>query len=170
MYLETIYIICFAIGFLFAIGTAIFGDVFDMDVAHDLPFLSPTIIASFLTIFGGIGLFLGALTDFSTLLIAILSIISALIGSSVMFFFVMLPLKKAEKSSAKSSTEMIGQTAEVITTIGAKTKGEIMYQQGGSRLSSPASSQHQEEIQAGSRVEIVDVIGGTFIVQKQKGE
>lgn len=168
--METVYIICFAVGFLFAIGTAIFGDLFDLHVDHDLPFLSPTIIASFLTIFGGMGLFLHALTDLSSMMVAVLAIIIALIGSAFMFFFVMVPLKKAEKSSAKSSMDMIGQTAEVITTIGVKGKGEIMYQQGGSRLSSPASSVDQQEISAGSRVEIVDVIGGTFIVKKEKGE
>lgn len=168
---ETIYLICFAIGFLYALVTIIFGSVFDVELGLDggsLPFLSPITIASFITVFGGTGLFLSSLFSWSTAIILLISIALAVVGSLGMFLIVVVPLHKAQKSAAFSNKDMIGRFAEVATPIIKKERGEIIYEQGGSRLSAPALALDQKTIQQGEIVEIVDVVSGTFVVKEMK--
>lgn len=167
--METVYLICFIIGFLYAIISVVFGNVFDVDFGIDggsLPFLSPTTIASFVTVFGGTGVFLSYVYALPTSIILLISLFLALAGATLMFFVVVMPLMKAQKSSAYSNRDMIGRNAEVSTVIVEDGRGEIIYEQGGSRLSSPALSYNGKTIRQGDLVEIVDVISGTFVVKR----
>jgi membrane-bound ClpP family serine protease len=166
--LETIYLICFAIGFLYALATIIFGSVFDVEMGLDggsLPFISPITIASFITVFGGTGLFLSSLFPWAAVIILLISMALALVGAFGMFFIVVIPLHKAQKSAAFSNKDMIGKFAEVATSIIKKERGEIIYEQGGSRLSAPALTVDHKTILQGEIVEIVDVVSGTFVVK-----
>lgn len=167
--METVYLICFIIGLLYALITVVFGNVFDFDFGIDggsLPFISPTTIAAFITVFGGTGVFLSYLYSIPTSIILLISLFLALAGAALMFFIVVLPLAKAQKSSAMSNRDMIGRTAEISTIIMEDGRGEIIYEQGGSRLSSPALSHNGATIKQGELVEIIDVISGTFVVKK----
>ena len=168
--MEVVYLTLFIIGVAYALLSVIFGDIFDIQFelgAASLPIISPTTIAAFVTVFGGSGYYLTANTGIFPILIAGLSIVLALVVTALMFFFVVLPLHNSEKSAAFSEKDMIGKTAEVVTLIEAGSKGEIVYEQGGSRLSAPASSPSSAStIRQGEFVIIVDVVGGTFIVEK----
>lgn len=166
--METLYLILFAVGAIYAVITIFLGDIFDfrLDFGGQFPFLSPTTIATFVTVFGGCGYVLERNTDWNGLLIAFLSFITADLLALLMFLFVMLPLYRAEKSAAKSALDMIGKTAEVVTVIMHGAKGEILYEQGGVRLSAPAKVADGETIRQGEIVRIVDVVSGTFIVEK----
>jgi membrane-bound ClpP family serine protease len=167
--MESLYLILFIIGLAYAVLTVFVGDIFhthfDVGGGH-LPFISPTTIGSFITVFGGIGYFLSTKTSFSGALIGGISIVIAIVVSALMFFFIVVPLLNAEKTAAYSAHEMIGRTAEVVTVIVENSKGEIIYEQGGSRLSAPAKTANGLTIKQGEVVTIVDVISGTFIVQK----
>lgn len=167
--METLYLTLFLLGTVYAVVTVIFGDIFQIDVATgDLPFLSPTTIASFVTVFGGVGYFLSVNTGMNPVIITAISIIGAVMLASLMFFLVVLPLSRAEKSAAASSKGMIGHTAEVITSIESGRIGEIIYDQGGSRLSAPAKlASDSTAVSQGEIVTIIDEISGTFIVEKQ---
>lgn len=167
--MENLYLILFIIGLAYAVLTVFIGDIFhthfDLSGGH-LPFISPTTLGSFITVFGGIGYFLSMKTGFSGALIGGISIVIAILISALMFFFIVVPLLNAENTAAYSSHEMIGRTAEVVTVIVNHSKGEIVYEQGGSRLSAPAMGVDGSSIMQGEVVTIVDVISGTFIVQK----
>lgn len=168
--MEVVYLTLFIIGVAYAVLSVIFGDIFDIQFelgAASLPIISPTTIAAFATVFGGSGYYLSANTGIHPIVIAGLSIMLSLLVTALLFFFVVLPLHNSEKTAAYSEKEMIGKTAEVVTLIEPGSKGEIVYEQGGSRLSAPASSHGQSgTIRQGELVVIVDVVSGTFIVEK----
>jgi membrane-bound ClpP family serine protease len=163
------YIICFFVGFIYAIFSMLFGNVFDFEFDIDgggLPYFSPITIASFVTVFGGSGLFLSHFVLLPAPIILVISVLVAVMTAAAMLFFVVVPLYKAQKSSAFSDRDMVGRFGEVITPILLMERGEIIYEQGGSRLSAPALSVDKKNIGVGEIIEIVDVISGTFIVKK----
>ena len=163
------YLILFVVGVIYAVITIFLGDIFDFhfDVGGgSLPFLSPTTIGTFVTVFGGSGYVLSVNTDWNGMLIAAISIVSALFLTALMFLFVMLPLHRSEKSAARSAQDMVGQTAEVVTLIMDGSKGEIIYEQGGVRLSAPARITEGQPVKQGELVRIIGVASGTFIVEK----
>lgn len=165
--METLLLVLFAIGIGYAILSAFVGDVFGVEFhAGELPFLSPTIIATFLTVFGGIGYMLFQNTSWSALVIAGLSLLTGIGVSSVVLFLVVIPLQSAQKGEALSSKAMIGREAKVITSIEGFRIGEIIYEQGGTRHNAPARSIEETMIPSGTQVIIVDELAGTFIVEK----
>jgi len=165
--LETLMIVLFGIGVGYAVLSAFVGDLFSLDIhTGELPFLSPTIVATFLTVFGGVGYMLLHNTEWSTIPIAGLSLLIALGVSSVVLFLVVIPLQAAQKGSAKSAKLMIGALAEVTTSILSSRLGEIVYEQGGSRHSAPAKTYGDVSIRQGAQVRIVDEIAGTFVVEE----
>ncbi len=166
--METMYLILFIAGLAYAVLTIFIGDIFDFHFdlsGGHLPFISPTTIGAFITVFGGCGFFLSEKTGMNGILIAAISLILAMLVSIMMFFLVVVPLHKSEKSAAYSTSEMIGKTAEVITLIEGSLKGEIIYEQGGSRLSAPAKTADGSTVKQGDLVTIVGVVSGTFIVK-----
>ena len=168
--MATVYLICLLIGFFFALISAIGALDLHIGFEGDLPILSPSTIAAFITVFGGSGLFLIHYSTLSPSIILLLAIICALFLSLLVFFLVILPLQKSQKSSAHSEQEMVGHYAEVVTPIYPGKKGEIIYIQGGSRLSAPASSTETKMIPVGQIVQVTGVFSGTFIVQIAKEE
>ncbi|QJD81736.1 hypothetical protein [Cohnella herbarum] len=165
--METLMIVLFGIGVAYAIITAIVGDLFGLEIhTGEIPFLSPTIIATFLTVFGGIGYMLLHNTEWSAFPIAGLSLLIALGVSSAVLFLVVLPLYAAQKGTALSSKAMIGLEAKVVTSIEVSRLGEIVYEQGGTRHSAPAKAAENASIPQGSQVRILDEMAGTFVVEK----
>jgi membrane-bound ClpP family serine protease len=164
---ETLMIVIFAIGVGYAVLSAVFGDLFGLDFhAGELPFLSPTIIATFLTVFGGIGYILLHKTSLSVLPATGLSLMAALAVSFTVLFLVVIPLYAAQKGTALSAKEMIGCEAKVITSIETSRLGEIVYEQGGVRHSAPAKAAEGAPIPQGSQVRIMDEMAGTFVVKE----
>ncbi len=165
--METLMMVLFAAGVVYAILTAILGDVFGLE-AHtgELPFLSPTIIATFVTVFGGLGYLLLHNTEWSALPIAGVAMMGALGVSAAVLFLVVLPLYAAQKGDALSVKGMIGCEAKVITSIEADRLGEIVYEQGGIRHNAPAKSAEDATIRSGARVRILDELAGTFVVEQ----
>ncbi|MEX2416487.1 MAG: hypothetical protein WD424_10115 [Paenibacillaceae bacterium] len=63
--MESLYLILFIIGLAYAVLTIFVGDIFNIHFnlgGGHLPFISPTTIASFITVFGGSGYFLSEKT------------------------------------------------------------------------------------------------------------
>ena len=61
---------------------------------------------------------------------------------------------------------MIGQEAEVTVPIPHVGLGEIAYTIGETRYTNPAKTADAKELPANARVKIIDLVGGTYIVQK----
>jgi membrane-bound ClpP family serine protease len=164
--LETLMLVLFGIGAGYALLTLIIGDWFGFHFhTGDLPFLSPTVIATFVTVFGGVGYLISRQTDWPVVLLIGLSVLIALTVSAAVLFLVVIPLHAAEKGSAQSAKAMIGLTGEVVTSIAPRRLGEIVYEQGGARHSAPAKSSDPGGIPQGTEVRIVGEMAGTFRVE-----
>lgn len=163
--MEMLMIALFLIGAGYAVLSLVFGDLLGFDFhPGGLPVLSPTVIAAFLTVFGGTGWLLLSQTSWTPLAAAAVSLLVALAVSTVVLFFVVIPLEAAQKGVAPSAKQMIGMEAEVITPIEPGRLGEIVYLQSGTRHSAPARTADGSAVGQGTVVTIVGENAGTFIV------
>ena len=183
MDLFLIYLVCFGVGLLFAIVSALFAGVFGghdgalhADHAHaegglgshDMPgfsALSPTTIATFVTAFGGFGMILSKIPVFSSpWLSAPFAAIGALgVAAAVVALFRKI-FGATQSSSEGRVGDLVGLAATTETPIAAAGVGEISYVQSGSRYTAPARADDGRAIAAGQSVRIVRIVGTQFYV------
>lgn len=179
-----LYFICFGVGLVFTIISAVVSDVFGGSDAHtDIgtgghaeagfehtgmpgvsPF-SPTMIASFITAFGGFGMILSKVEATSSPLISgPLSLLGGLIMAGGVFLVFNKIFAVTQSSSESRVATLVGLNATVITPIPQHGVGEIAYVQGGSRYTAPARSESGAAISGGHTVKINRVVGTQFYV------
>lgn len=188
-----IYLICFGVGLLFTLVSAVLGHAFGGhgDVGHDagghgghgghaqghaeggggasdMPGfapLSPTTIASFVTAFGGFGMIFSQFEATRAWWISgPLALASGLGIAAGVFWLFSLIFRKTQASSEGRVEELAGLDATVITPIAANGVGEIAYVQLGSRYSAPARSEGGATFASGATVKITRVVGTQFYV------
>ena len=179
-----VYAVCFGVGLLFALVSAVFGHLFGGHDAHvdigtgghaeagfqdtGMPGLSPfspTTITAFLTAFGGLGLVFSKIeATRSPWISAPLAILGALmIAAGVVWLFGTV-FHKVDSSSESRVATLVGMTATVITPIPPNGVGEIAYVQAGSRYSAPARDERGAHVANGQTVKIVRIVGSQFYV------
>jgi membrane-bound ClpP family serine protease len=185
----TFYIICLSVGLVFTILCLIFGHFFGgQDVGGDihadvgtgghaesgfdhsgvpgLSFFSPTVMATFVTAFGGFGtVFTSIEATKSVWVSAPASAVGALGIAYGVFAVFNAAFHKVQGSSEGRTTRLIGEEANVITPIPENGVGEISYTQGGTRYSAPARTETGAAISAGRPVKITRVVGSQFYVE-----
>jgi len=181
-----IYLICFGVGLLFTICTALFGHIFgghghdghiDGSGGHaeagvdasDMPgvsALSPTVIASFVTAFGGIGMILNQIPATKPPFISgpLSAIGGFAIAGSVLWLLRQL-FSRTQSSSESRVGTLVGLTATIITPIPKNGVGEIAYIQGGTRYTAPAREDNGAPVASGRSVQITRVIASQFYVK-----
>jgi membrane protein implicated in regulation of membrane protease activity len=181
-----IYIFCLVVGFVFTLGSAIFGHAFGggHDVGHvdgsgghaeaaggdssDMPgisVLSPLVIACYLTAFGGLGiLFHQVPATHDPWISAPLALVGAAIIAWAIVWFLRKIFRAADSTSESRVADLVGLVAQVITTIPEGGAGEIAYVQRGSRYSAPARVEGSGAIPNGHAVKIVRIVGPQFFV------
>ena len=180
------YLLCFGLGFMFTLISAVMGHFFDAhagDTDGDIgtgghagagfdqagmpgiSIFSPTVIASFVTAFGAFGMIFSKipLTE-RPLVSAPLALLSGLLIASGVFVVFNKLFNKTQASSEGHVAELVGATATVITPIPQNGVGEIAYVQGGSRYSAPARSESGAAIPNGMPVTIYRIVGTQFYV------
>jgi membrane protein implicated in regulation of membrane protease activity len=185
MDLPLIYLICFGVGFVFAIVSAFGAEMFGGHDAHfqgheihaeggpgghSMPgfsAISPTTIAAFLTAFGGFGLIFSRIPATSA---AWLSLLLSAVGGMIIAAVVVTIFNKIFRATQSSSegrvAELFGQSATVITPIATGGVGEIAYIQGGTRYTAAARLDGADIAASGEKVRIVRVVGTQFYVTK----
>lgn len=172
-----IFEIIFFIGALYAIISFVFGHLFnfvdlfgDFDIVMDLnlfpisPF-KPIVLVSFITVFGGVGIICMTL-GLSTTLSIIIAAASAIVVSFIIYRFIVIPLYKAQNTSAVSQKELIGHSARVKLKMIGNSFGSITYVSCGNTYTSPAKSIDGKEILRGEEVIILDIKNNVFYVDK----
>jgi membrane protein implicated in regulation of membrane protease activity len=179
-----IYIICLVVGFVFTILTAVFGHVFGH--GHDGPVggsgghaesgadnsdmpgisaFSPTVIATFVTAFGAMGIIFSQIeATKKPWASAPLAVLGATVIASAVLWFLRLLFGKTQGSSESRVSTLVGQVATIITPIPENGVGEIAYVQGGTRYSAPARAETGKPLPVGSSVTIRRVVGSQFYV------
>ena len=186
-----IYAICFGVGLMFTLVSAIAGHLFggghDMHGADlgtgghaeagfdhtgmpGMSAFSPTSIASFITAFGGFGLILSRLEATKSVWIsAPLSVLGGLgVAAGVVGFFGMV-FHKTQSSSESRIGALIGSVATTLSPIPENGVGEIAYVQAGSRYTAPARAEGGAAIAGGRTVRIKRVVGTQFYVEPVAG-
>ncbi len=180
-----IYTICFGVGLVFTLISALFGHLFGGHDAHadvgmsghadagfdsggmpGISLVSPTTIASFITALGGLGIIFSSIDATNNVWVsAPLSTIGGLIIAAGVFWLFNTLFRQTQGSSESHVASLIGQTATVITPIPLNGVGEIAYVQTGTRYSAPARVEGGTEVANGQTVKIVRVVGSQFYVQ-----
>jgi hypothetical protein len=181
-----VYLICFGVGLIFTLISAVLGEVFgghDTDAHGDIgtgghaeagfehtgmpgvsPF-SPTTIASFITAFGGFGMIFSKIgATRSPWISAPLSALAGLVIAGGVFLMFNKIFSKTQSSSESRVATLVGISATIITPIPQHGVGEIAYVQGGSRYTAPARSESGAAISNGQTVKINRVVGTQFYV------
>jgi len=160
-----IYLILFGVGVVFVIVSFFLDAVLDVD--SPLPILQPKLIAVFLTVVGGIGMILSARFEgvFAAGIIMIISIVCGFVVAGLINSLVVIPLKKAQNTSAHDKQAVIGTVAKVISPIPKGGYGKIRYSVSGSTVTSPAKCEDGGAVKSGENVAIVYIEGGTYFVK-----
>lgn len=148
---------------MFGVGLGFIVISFFLDFITDtgpLAILQPKLIAIFLTVAGGVGLILRS----DSLLAFGLSALAGVIVAAIINKLIIIPLAKAQNTSAFDQQATIGITAKVISPIAAGGYGKISYSISGSTVTSPAKSRDGSAIGAGEKVSIAYIEGGTYFV------
>lgn len=163
--LDTIFTVLFGVGMGYALIGFVFGEIIghgDTDVTSLSP-LKPSVIASFIIVFGGTGLI------FMRVFIPITAIpLAGLTATAVAFVFyrfIMVPLSKAQNTTAIEQKSLIGKSASVSEKIPQGGYGKIKYVVNESTYTAPAKSDSGDEIARNASVEIISIEKNTFFVR-----
>ena len=180
-----IYIVCLGVGLVFTLLSAFFGHVFgggheghvDGSGGHaeagadssDMPgvsALSPTVISSFITAFGGMGVIFSQFKATSAPIIsAPLAVLGGLVIAGSVLWLLQGLFSHTQSSSESKVGTLAGLTATIITPIPANGVGEIAYVQSGSRYTAPARLEDgATSVANGKLVRITRVVGSQFYV------
>jgi membrane protein implicated in regulation of membrane protease activity len=178
-----IYAICLVVGLTFTIISVLAGHFFGGHDAHvagsgghaeagadtsDMPgisIFSPTVMASFVTAFGGFGLIFTQFPKTSSAVVsAPLSVLGGLVVAGVLLVFLRAVFSHTQSSSESKVAALIGSEANVITPIPENGVGEIAYVVGGTRYSAPARAENNAAVANGKTVKITRIVGTQFYV------
>jgi len=188
MTIKLLYFACFVVGFVYAFMSSVLSHLFggdgdhggdighgDMghgDVGHgevSLPILSPTIIAAFVTGFGGTGILVTYLTRWPVVSGVLAAVVGGLVLAGSAFGLLSLIYSHTQGGSEYQTSELIGISAEVITAIPISGFGEIAYEARGSRVNAAARTLDGQAIAKHEHVRIVKVVGSTHFVKPFEG-
>jgi amino acid transporter len=181
---HTIYLFCLVVGLAFTLLSGLLGHFFGGHEGHvggsgghaeagadssDMPgvsIFSPTILAAFITAFGGFGIIFTELPATRPAIIsAPLSIVAALIIAGALYTILSAIFSHTQGSSESHVAALVGTEASVITPIPEHGVGEIAYVVGGSRYTAPARMDNGLAIGGGRSVKIKRVVGTQFYVE-----
>ncbi|HON06968.1 MAG TPA: NfeD family protein [Verrucomicrobiota bacterium] len=182
-----IYLTFLFTGFVFMLACILFGHIIgghdsadigsgghaeagvDSSNGPGMSIFSPTVIASFITAFGGFGIifqqFEWAKKPYVS---APLAIVCALVVAGITLEILRRIFIETQSSSESKVADLIGKEATVITPIPENGVGEITYIHGGSRYSAPAREESGTAVPNGSLVKITKIVGAQFYVKTQK--
>jgi len=127
--------------------------------------LSPITIASFVTIFGGLGVITLQFFKIDARWSLLIATAGALLGSGLMFLFYSRVLMGSQASSQVQRRELLGIEAEVTVPIGTTNVGQVSYVTKAGRMTSIARSLDGRPIPRGRLVKIVRVTGPQVLVE-----
>lgn len=127
--------------------------------------LSPITIATFVTVFGGIGVLCLQFFEVDPKLSLVFATVGGLACAALMFLFYSRFLIGSQSSTQVSQRELIGVEAEVTVPIGATAPGQVSYVTKAGRMSSMARSADGKAIPRGQFVQIVRTVGPQVLVR-----
>ncbi len=174
MSVGAIYLLCFMIGLGYAVFVGLAGHLFGghdisghMDVGTDLPLspLSPTVLSTFLTGFGGGGMLAHSYMGLSTGKGVLVALFTGMMLSGGTFAALAVLFRNTQAGSEFTLDDLTGKVVQVITPIPEHGMGEIALVIKGTRINGPARSVDGHEIGRNSAVTVVRVVGNVYHVK-----
>lgn len=184
MTVYSIYLFCLVVGLVFTLLSVALGHFFGGHGDHvggsgghaeagadssDMPgisIFSPTIIAAFITAFGGFGIIFTEIPATGKAVIsAPLAIVTAFVVAGCLYKFLGIVFSHTQGSSESHVAALIGTDANVITPIPENGVGEIAYVVSGTRYTAPARGENGTAIAGGQSVKIKRIVGAQFYVE-----
>ena len=178
-----IYLGCLGAGLVFTILTAVLGHFFggghehfdgsgghaeagaDASDAPGVSAMSPTILSSFVTAFGGFGIIFHQIpATRNPLISAPLAVMGGTLVASGVLALLRELFRRTQSSSESHVGTLAGTVATIITPIPAGGVGEIAYVQGGTRYTAPAREETGQPVASGHPVTITRIVGSQFFV------
>lgn len=138
------------------------------DIGGTVSPLKPVTIAAFTTVFGGSGIIM--LKNGHSIIAALM--VAALLGLTIAFMlyrFLIVPLHKAQSTSAVSQAVLVGSLAYSTLPMEDNSFGKIKYTVEGNTYSAPCKSIDGKLITKGVPVVIIDIKKNIFYVKEVKG-
>lgn len=135
--------------------------------APDVPVspLSPITIATFVTVFGGVGVLSLQFFQVDPRLSLVFASLSGLVCAGLMYLLFSQVFIRSQASSEVRRGELVGLEAEVTVPIGQTSPGQVVYVTKSGRMSSMARSVDGSAIPRGQFVRIVRVLGPQVLVR-----
>lgn len=180
--MERVYTIIFFVGVIYTVVTFLMGGLFGIiDIGLDAHIdgnidgsnssggfpifpLKPITIVSFITVFGGVGI-IGTHYEYNWIIVFAVAAILGLMISAALYSFIVIPLYKAQNTSAVSQEELIGMTAVVISPILENGFGTIAYIVNGSKYNAPAQHVAKKAVKQGEEVLIYEIKNNVFYIE-----
>jgi hypothetical protein len=169
-----VYFVSFIIGLGYALIVGLAGHLFGgdghdvhMDAGTDLPVspLSPTVIATFLTGFGGGGMLANSYFQLSVGRGVLVALLTGFLLSCGTFAVLTLLFRSTQAGSEYSLSDLTGRVVQVITPIPENGTGEVALVVKGTRVIGPARSEDGKAVTRNAPVEIVRVVGNMYFVR-----
>jgi membrane protein implicated in regulation of membrane protease activity len=180
---ESLYLICFVLGFAFAAISFLSGSLhlhFHLPHGHvhmghgavrgghggHFPLFNPLTLAVFLAWFGGTGYLLTRYQHVWMVAVLAIATIVGLVGASLVFLFVAKILMGHDYSLDPLDYEMVGVLGRVSSRIRNSGTGEILFEQEGARKACAARSENHEPLENGEEVVVTRYENGIAYVRR----
>lgn len=167
--------VCFIVGVGLTILAFLFGSLFDFLGIDGLDFgsldftlpLSPMVYILGITVFGGLGWILHIIMpNCPSPLLVVISLAAGILIAGLFYKGIIVPLHKAENTSAPDQEELIGVIAQVVEKIPENGFGEISYVVNGNTYIAPAKATDNTQIEKKTDVSICWIEEYVFYVSK----
>lgn len=165
--LEIVFWGCFVFGVVYCFSTLVFGEIFDNFFhLHEIPFIQPLTLVSFIAAFGGSGIILFNITQLQLFYLILFPSLIGLFLSTICYFFWIKPMSNAESSLSYSINRFVGTMVEVQTTIPPNGYGEVVSVSKSGNSNQIAASYDGNEIKEGEMVLVKKVEDNVLYVVK----
>lgn len=141
----------------------LFGDILDQFLNE---FFHPLLLFGTLAIISGAGIVLTTYTQLSGSIVLLVSILLGVIAYVLFYYFLIIPISRAESSNSHSALEYQGRIGEVITTIPEEGYGEVLIKSVSGSRNETARSFDETMIPQGTKVVVVEVEKDCIAVSK----
>lgn len=144
-------------------------DGYDISPTFAVSPLKPITIVAFITVFGGVGV-MGSKHGLNPIITFLIAIILGFLVAFLIYKFLLIPLYKAQNTSAIYQKQLVGVKGRVVTPIIKGGFGTISYIVNGSTYNAPAQHVTKEAIPQGAEILIFKIEQNIFYVEPLNDE
>ena len=132
----------------------------------EMPVFNFATITAFLAWFGGAGYLLTKYSALTVTMIAVIAVVSGIVGAAIIFFFVVKLLLKHDRELDPADYDRVGMLGRVVSPIRERGTGEIVFSMAGTRHTCGARSENGAALAKDTEVVITRYEHGIAYVQK----